>query len=81
MADDQSKSGGIYDDFPGYRQVPEREPADALRSALVVVDANVLLNLYRYNESTRNDPIRVLRHVGDRLVQLIRRAVRGNASP
>jgi hypothetical protein len=67
VADDQSKSGGIYDDFPGYRQVPGRELADALRSALVVVDANVLLNIYRYNESTRDDLISVLMHVGDRL--------------
>jgi hypothetical protein len=58
---------GIYDAFPGYRRPAEDELADALRSALVVVDANVLLNLYRYNESTRDDLLGVLRRLGDRL--------------
>jgi PIN like domain len=32
-----------------------------------VIDTNVLLNLYRYNESTRDDPLEVLQKVGDRL--------------
>ncbi|MCE6998885.1 PIN-like domain-containing protein [Saccharothrix sp. S26] len=58
---------GIYDAFPGYRRPSEEELADALRSALVVVDANVLLNLYRYNESTRDDLLGLLRRVGERL--------------
>ena len=46
-------SVGIYDEFPGYRLPTDDELNEALRSALVVVDTNVLLNLYRYNESTR----------------------------
>jgi len=60
-------SVGIYDEFPGYRLPSEDELNEALRSALVVVDTNVLLNLYRYNESTRNDLLQVLRKLGDRL--------------
>lgn len=64
----QSVTGvGIYDDFPGYRLPVESELEIALRFALVVVDANVLLNLYRYNESTRDDLLGVLRRLGDRL--------------
>ena len=60
-------SVGIYDEFPGYRLPSDDELNEALRSALVVVDTNVLLNLYRYNESTRNDLLQVLRKLGDRL--------------
>ena len=33
----------------------EAELTEALRTATTVVDANVLLNLYRYNEATRDD--------------------------
>jgi PIN like domain len=60
-------SVGIYDEFPGYRLPSDDELNKALGSALVVVDTNVLLNLYRYNESTRNDLLRVLRKLGNRL--------------
>ena len=64
----QSPPGvGIYDNFPGYRLPAESELDAALRSALVVVDANVLLNLYRYNELTRDDLLGVLRRLDDRL--------------
>jgi hypothetical protein len=67
MVEQPDDSSGIYDAFPGYRRPSEDESADALRSALVVVDANVLLNLYRYNDSTRDDLLGLLRGVGDRL--------------
>lgn len=43
---------GLYDDFRGYRIPAGEELDDALRTATVVVDANVLLSLYRYNETT-----------------------------
>jgi hypothetical protein len=58
---------GIYDDFHGYRLPTQEELDSALQSALVIVDANVLLNLYRYNESTRDDLLVVLRGLGERL--------------
>lgn len=67
MPDTSSAGAGIYDDFPGYRLPSDEDLEAALRSALVVVDANVLLNLYRYNESTRDDLLVVLRRLGDRL--------------
>ncbi|WP_367127087.1 PIN-like domain-containing protein [Saccharothrix sp. HUAS TT1] len=67
MVEQPDGNSGIYDAFPGYRRAPERELDDALRTALVVVDANVLLNLYRYNEATRDDLLGLLRRVGDRL--------------
>lgn len=67
MTDEKNVSVGIYSDFPGYWLPSEAEPDAALRSALVVIDANVLLNLYRYNESTRDDLLEVLRRFGDRL--------------
>ena len=60
-------NAGIYDDFPGYRLPPDHELNEALQVALVVIDANVLLNLYRYNESTRDDLLGVLQKVGDRV--------------
>ncbi len=58
---------GIYDDFYGYRLPTEDELNSALQSALVVLDTNVLLNLYRYNRSTRNDLLGVMRSLGTRL--------------
>ena len=67
MVEQPDGNSGIYDAFPGHRRPGEEELAEALRSALVVVDANVLLNLYRYHESTRDDLLRLLRGVGDRL--------------
>lgn len=58
---------GLYDDFRGYRVPSEAELDGALQSATVVVDANVLLNLYRYNGATRDDLLGVLRRLDDRL--------------
>ncbi len=62
-----SRPRGLYDDFRGYRVPGEAELDGALQSATVVVDANVLLNLYRYNEATRDDLLGVLRRLDDRL--------------
>ncbi|GAA1274056.1 hypothetical protein GCM10009609_41480 [Pseudonocardia aurantiaca] len=59
--------GGIFDDFPGFRVPSDAQLDDALRSALVVLDTNVLLNLYRYNDSTRDDLLGVAGGLGDRL--------------
>jgi hypothetical protein len=64
---DRQNGCGIFDEFPGYRLPSDREKDSALHNALVVLDANVLLNLYRYNDSTRDDLFEVLRGFGDRL--------------
>jgi PIN like domain len=58
---------GMFDAFPGHRLPSQRDLDTALRSALVVIDANVMLNLYRYAESTRADLLAVLSRLGDRL--------------
>lgn len=58
---------GIYDAFPGYRLPSDPEVDAALKTALVAIDANVLLNLYRYNDDTTKDLIGVLQMIGDRL--------------
>lgn len=57
----------VVHDFRGYRIPTEAELTTALRTATIVVDANVLLNLYYYNEATRDDLLGVLRKLGDRL--------------
>jgi hypothetical protein len=47
---------GLFDGFEGYRVVSEAESREALTTALVAVDANVLLNLYQYNARTTGRP-------------------------
>jgi len=67
MNEQKAANGGIYDAFPGCRLPSDGELDAALQSALVVIDANVLLNLYRYNESTRDDLLGILQRLEDRL--------------
>jgi predicted nucleic acid-binding protein len=67
---------GLFDGFEGYRVVTTAEKRQALTAALVAVDANVLLNLYRYNPRTTNDLLAVLEKLGDRLV-VPHQAIRG----
>ena len=47
--------GGLFDGFEAYRTPTEADYHHVLTSGLVVPDTNVFLNLYRYNEQTRND--------------------------
>lgn len=58
---------GLYDGFEAYRTPTEADYRDLFANGIVVPDANVFLNLYRYNEETRNDLLSVLRGLGDRL--------------
>lgn len=58
---------GLYDGFKNYLAPSEDEYVDALQRALVVLDTNVLLSLYKYNEETRSDYLGALAKVGDRL--------------
>lgn len=57
----------MYDDFVGYRVPTDEELSSALRTATVVVDTNVLFNLYRRSDSYRDDLFAVLERLGDRL--------------
>ena len=58
---------GLYDGFEGYRVSASSELAEALLHGLVAVDANTLLNLYRYNSGTTDDLFNVLERLGSRL--------------
>ncbi|ACU77362.1 conserved hypothetical protein [Catenulispora acidiphila DSM 44928] len=62
-----AKQGGLFDGFEGYRTPTDADYQAVLASGLVVPDANVLLNLYRYTEEAREDLLSVLTKLGDRL--------------
>ena len=60
---------GLYDgDFVGYKIASSADLDAALREAVVAIDANVLLDLYRFRPQTSRDLIKTLRSLGDRLV-------------
>lgn len=53
--------------FPSYFPPSEVDISSMWAEALFVVDANVLLNQYRYTEKTRNEVFAVFSQLGDRL--------------
>src|SRR3954451_5045771 len=55
-------------DFVGYQVASSAEHDAALRDAIIAVDANVLLDLYRFRPQTSRDLISTLRGLQDRLV-------------
>jgi hypothetical protein len=58
----QPASGrGLFDGYEVFRTPTEVEYRKVLTSGLVVLDTNVLLNMYRYNAQARNDFLGVLR--------------------
>jgi plasmid stabilization system protein ParE len=60
----------LGDLFDGREEWAPRSPDDkiaALADGLLVIDTNVLLNLYRYGAEARGELIQVLQLVGDRL--------------
>lgn len=57
----------LEDGFEGYLNPTGDEYAAVLQTGLVVVDTNLLLNLYRYDRKTREDLFRILAALGDRL--------------
>lgn len=58
---------GLYDGFEGYRTPTDEDYRSLLMQGTVVLDTNVLLNLYRYNTRTRTDLVAVLERLEDRL--------------
>jgi hypothetical protein len=58
---------GLFDGFDAYRTPTDADYRRVLTEGIVVPDTNVFLNLYRYNEKTRNDLFAVLRGLEDRL--------------
>jgi hypothetical protein len=60
---------GLYDgEFAGFKIASSEQLDTALREAVVAVDANVLLDLYRFRPRTSQDLIKTLQSLGDRLV-------------
>jgi PIN like domain len=57
----QAPFGGLFKGFEGYRTPSDEDYRTALTNALVVLDTNVLLNLYRYNDETRSSMIDVMK--------------------
>jgi hypothetical protein len=57
----------MKDSFPGYYRPTESEFAEMWESCLFVLDANVLLNLYRYSVDTREELLAILQGISDRL--------------
>jgi len=53
--------------FPGYYRPVEQELIKLWKNCVFVLDANVLLNLYRYSEEARRDLLRIFQKVSDRL--------------
>ena len=59
--------GGLFDDLGAWKPPPADEKSRALAQGLVALDANVLLNLYRFGAVARGDLLGVLDRVGERL--------------
>jgi PIN domain-containing protein len=57
----------MRDRFFGYYQPSEEELSNLWRECTFVLDANVLLNLYRYPDKARDDLIKALEAVRDRV--------------
>lgn len=53
--------------FPGYYRLTDEEFAKLWKHATFVLDANVLLNLYRYPEKARDDLLKALQKIESRL--------------
>lgn len=63
----QDEMRGIRDGFLEYSTPSDIDYREVLRNGLVVVDTNVLLNLYRYHPTTRQDLLQILDALGPRL--------------
>lgn len=64
---DQPQGRGIFDCDEAHRSPLRSDYERIFDSGLVVLDTNVLLNLYRSNESTRRDMLAVLARLRERL--------------
>lgn len=64
---DQGRSGIFDNGFEAYRTVTEDDYWSLFTSGLIVLDANVLLDLYRYHPETRQELLDVLNRLRERL--------------
>jgi predicted nucleic acid-binding protein len=61
------RRGGIYDHFSAYRTPNNGDYSAVLAHGMIVLDANVLLDLYRYNKEACDDLLSVLDRLKERL--------------
>ena len=64
---DGPQATSLFKGFEGYRTPKGDDYGRVLTHGLVVIDTNVLLNLYRYRPEARSDLLSVLAKLGDRL--------------
>lgn len=58
--------GSMKDLFPGHFKEVELQLREIWDTSLFVFDANILLNLYRYSDTTRQEFLRILEKIKDR---------------
>lgn len=58
---------GIFDGFEGYQTSTREQYVEVLSKGLVSFDANVLLDLYRYNATARKDLFAIMDKLGERV--------------
>src|SRR5687768_1341346 len=63
----KGRASKMRDMFAGYFRPSDEMLREAWSSSLLVLDANILLNLYRYSDSTRDQFVNVLRRTRDQL--------------
>jgi rRNA-processing protein FCF1 len=61
------EGGGMFDGFEGYRTPTEADYRNLLTQGLVVLDTNVLLDLYRMNLRVRTDMLTILDSLQERI--------------
>lgn len=65
--DAETSAKNLRDWFPGHYAPDQNELAEALRNGIIILDANVLLDLYRVIPTVRIEQVNALGKVGDRL--------------
>ena len=61
------KGESMRNTFPGYFPPTSKEVNRLWENCIFTLDTNILLNLYRYSDATRNEFIKILNEIKDRL--------------
>ncbi|WP_395405769.1 PIN domain-containing protein (plasmid) [Arthrobacter sp. UC242_113] len=67
MTAEEPRKFGLFDGFEGYRTANREQVQAVLKTGLVVIDANVLLDLYRFSAQARRDLLSALKALNKRL--------------
>lgn len=57
----------MKDKYKGYSKRTKKELEELMKNSLITFDANVLLNLYRYSEKTRNEILKLISQFNERI--------------